>query len=331
MTIEELIRQETENILKRIGANIEALILVGSFARGEGLTCQNNAELELISDIEFLAIAKPEKLGKLNKIKPKDNNLTLNFSTRKHLKKLKPCIFTLELKNFGKVVRGDKEILKNIPDYEYSDIAPIDGFILLNNRIVEQLILLKKIEDGKTIYQYDIDKGYIQLANSLLAFHKQYKSLYKEKAEALKNTLCDMCYLADKIPDFKPKAENALNNAISGKTRPIDNQEAKEKWLELKKYFREIWLYEASVLLNDLSYNFDKTLDKFIAIPDFKARLKGWIKLMAKGIHFGNMHNIFISSPQFLIYRNAAKLYFSDQINREKADSVIKKWEAIVK
>lgn len=327
--IEELIGQETENIVKRIKDRIEALILVGSFARGEGITYQNNGKLEFISDIEFLAVVKNNR--KINSRAISNEKISIGFSNSKTLPRLKPYIFTVETKKFGKVLCGDKNILDLIPNYEFKDIATIDGFILLNNRIVEQLILLNKIEANETIYQYDIDKGYIQLVNSLLAFCGQYKSRYKEKLDAINPVFKNIDHLNQRIPDFTDKAINALNCAMTGTTQIINPENAKIEWQKLKEYFKEIWLYEASVLLNDLSYNLDKTLNKFIIIPDLKTRIKGWAKVILRGISFGNISGIFISSPQFLIYQSAAKAYFDNLNTPREIEEIIKNWQLIVK
>ena len=51
-----------------------------------------------------------------------------------------------------------------------------------------------------------------------------------------------------------------------------------------------------------------------------------------KSIGFLNIvANFFRTSPQFLIYRDAANLYFSEDMDAEKVDNVIKRWELIVK
>ena len=235
----ELINKYAKEIAGKLGEGLEALILVGSFSRGEGV--------EGVSDIEFWAVMKD--LPKAEKPKL-DSNVSLGFTTRKHLKRLKPYIYTVEVKKFGKVLYGDKDILKLIPDYSYEDIKPIDGFILLNNRIVEQLILLDKIENGQEVNQYEFDKGYIQLVNSLLALNKNYRSLYPEKLKEFRKIS------KNSYSGLLNKAEEAfasINNQRSGIASPpqtlagrndIKCEKALKKWLEVREHFKKVWLEE---------------------------------------------------------------------------------------
>ena len=81
--MDEIIRQYTEKIVKELKGNLEALILVGSFSRGEGKFYQNNGKLELISDIEFWVVLKNKRkiIGKGTG----EEKVTVGFTTRKHL------------------------------------------------------------------------------------------------------------------------------------------------------------------------------------------------------------------------------------------------------
>lgn len=280
----KLVNNYTKEIIKKLGDSVDTLILVGSFSRGE--------EAEGLSDIEFWAVVKD--LSKTEKPKI-NNNVSLGFTTRKHLKKLKPYIYTLEVKKFGKVIFGDADILSLIPNYSYEDIRPIDGFILLNNRIVEQLILLNKIQSGQEVNQYEFDKGYIQLVNSLLVINRQYESLYPEKLKVFRKIY------KGKDVGLLNKAEEAfasinhLQDAIASAPmvphNDVNPEEALKKWLELREYFRATWLEEKQL----------------------------FCRLISKPL-------------RFWVYYRASKLYFSDKHqNRTKRDNVIKNWEKFVK
>lgn len=296
----ELINKYAKEIAGKLGEGLEALILVGSFSRGEGV--------EGVSDIEFWAVVKDLSAVKKPELA---GNLSLGLTTRNHLKRLKPYIYTVEVKKFGKVLSGDKDILKLIPDYSYADIKPIDGFILLNNRIVEQLILLSKINDGQTINQYDFDKGYIQLVNSLLVLNRRYKSLYPEKQEEFKKIDSSAASLPqnDKDDGLLNKIEEAfasINNQRSGiasaPTVPrndVNREETLKKWLELREYFKKVWVDEK----------------KFIG------NLMCLIKVLNSG-----------KPIRFFVYQKSVGLYFSEEYqNKTKRDNVIKNWKRFVK
>lgn len=285
---------------ENLGDNLEALILVGSYSRGEGI--------DGLSDIEFWAVVKDLSQAKKPEL---DSNISLGFTTRKHLKKLKPYIYTVEVKKYGKVLYRDKDILNLIPDYSFEDIDPIDGFILLNNRLIEQLILFNKISDKKTV-QYDFDKSYIQLVNSLLVLSKSYKSLYPEKLVEFHKIY------KDKDAGFLNKTEEAFDSIkhlqeeiASGTACPrndtyhsearndVDRKEALKKWLEIREYFRIVWLDEKKTIGN----------------------IKCWIQVLLSG-----------RPMRYFVYQKAAKLYFSNEYqNKNKRDKVIENWEKFVK
>jgi|GEM_PF-3527985 len=285
----ELINKYAKEIVGKLGDKLEALILVGSFSRGEGV--------EGASDIEFWAVVKD-----LSAVKKLDfnSNVSLGFTTRKHLTRLKPYIYTVEVKKFGKVLYGDSNILNLIPDYSYEDIKPFDGFILLNNRIVEQLILLNKIKNGQEVNQYEFDKGYIQLVNSLLALNKNYRSLYLEKLEKFRKISKDSYSgLLNKAEEAfvsinHRQAEIACLTAVR-----LPSPQTLKKWLELRDHFKKVWLEE------------EKTL----------SRANCWIKMLSSG-----------RPMRFFVYRSAARLYFSEGYqDKNKRDRLIKKWERYVK
>ena len=309
----ETINKYVEIIANKLGNNLEALILVGSFARGEGLTYQNNGKLELMSDIEFWGVVK--NLSTAKSIGIEGEKLTIGFTTRKHLARLKPYIFTVEAKKFGKVLWGDKSVPGLIPSYSFEDIEPVDGFILLNNRIVEQLILFNKIQNNGSVQQYDFDKGYIQLVNSYLAFNKRYRSLYPEKKEEF------FKLYKDKNTNLAQKVHEAFESLKANSANYIPNDKAIKEWQELRTHYKEIWLCESV----------------YVGLPKVRDRIRGWLKVL------GNVNkrrlfsisevavNFFRISPQFLIYCDAASLYFSDYIDMVNLEKIVKKWKIIVK
>lgn len=333
--IKEIINSRKDSILEKLGReNLKALILIGSFARGEGVVCQNNGRMTIISDIEFLAVTKPSKFRKikrLSNIASQDYKTSLGFTTEGHLKRLKPYIFTVEAKKFGKVLWGNDKVVDFIPNYSYEDIDSLDGFILLNNRIVEQLILYREIQKDKQIYNYEFNKGYIQIANSILAFNNQYRSLYSEKKEEFKKLFSNIRFLKEKTPDLLPKVEHALDVVRKTEFKTLTKEEGLSEWIKLRKFLKEVWLYEDSLfsISND---NKEELFKKFISLPDFKSRLKGWLKIIRNGqFRLNHLGYIFKTSPQFMIYQKAIKEYFTDEINTNECEKIIKLWENIVK
>lgn len=347
--------------------DLEALVLVGSFSRGEGIAVQENERVNFLSDIEFWAVSKERQyrvmrakvkglsraIEKYLEAKNIDVEITIGATTRKHLRRLKPYVFTLEAKGFGKVLCGNEEILRLIPRYSEQQIDPFDGFILLNNRIAEQLIVLGKIltressiersperSEGNRESGFDrhaIDKGYIQIVNSLLTFKGRYKSLYIEKVAEIKDLLPKLTYLESKIPGLIAETEEALNRLGAGKQRVISKEEALKEWHKLKNYFKEVWFYEARSLFSNRAYSLEKLIRKFVSISSLSARIKGWAKLFLppKKELFLNLGQgaaaFFLTSPRFLIYQQAVTHYFSDEPDMGRVSNIVKAWEAYVK
>ena len=318
---EALINKEVNEVVDRFGREaVESIILTGSFARGE-----NSAN----SDMEFLTVLKPRFLKGINKpLGLEKENISIGVTSRRYLARFKPLIFTVETKYFGKVLWGDDAILESIPEYTFDDIEPLDGFVLLNNRIVEQMKVKARIDRGETISKYDIDKGYLQAMNSILAVKRRYKGTYPEKREAIIKLFSEDKELFDTVQGLLPRIEEALADFTNGYTRYYLREEALAKWRELRACIHKIWLYELSLFA--IKRN-------MFSIPGFGTRIKGWIKVLIKpkkikSIGLLNiMTNFFRTSPQFFIYQSAAHEYFADNPDKAKIARIIEQWEVIVK
>ncbi len=287
-----MLKKQVDRIVEKYATHIEALVLVGSLSRGEEVVCHNNGKTELLSDIEFLAVIKTETFGKIDKnFDTFGGRLSVGFTTKKHLKKLKPYIFTVEAKKFGRVLWGDKDTLNLIPDYSYEELEPIDGFILLNNRIVEQLIIWQGISSNKPVRQYDIVKGYIQLVNSYLAVNRAYKSLYPEKLS--KFIELSPSHQVTRSPALIKKVREAFDFVKNPNGDIIPNEKVLTEWKELRKHYRHLWEEQSRIFANHLS---------------FIECMRGWLKVLLDSkkrslFSFTEIvANFLRTSPQFLIY-----------------------------
>ncbi len=314
---ESAVEKAAQRIIDALGSElIDALVLVGSHAREEAISG--------VSDVEFLLVTKPHNRKFVAKA-IKENGLSgkkisIGITTQENLKRFRPLIFTIEAKRFGKVLYGDNAVLDLIPAYLSTNIETLDGFILLNNRIVEQLNLWLVIQSKHQINEYEIYKGYVQLANSLLAFNKSYRSLYEDKTREIKKFAIQ--------PELVTKIDDAVNMIKSVKLKLINSDEALKRWEELRSFFKETWLYEAASLLKKKEIPENDLIEKFVSIVRFKDKVRGWIKVLK--VDWSDIPG-FKTSPQFAIYQQAIKLYFSDTIDPRKAHKIINAWERFVK
>jgi len=323
-------------------AVVKAIVLVGSFSRNEAIFDQTKEPVKFFSDIEFWVVAEPgafahiamkksvierelerRLLEKGYKVK-----ISVGFTTVEHLKRLKPYIYTFEVKRYGKVLWGDGKILDNIPECSSENIDPLDGFILLNNRIVEQLMLLNNIERGKSIDQYEINKGYIQVVNSILAFKKRYRSMYPEKREAILKLFEEDTDLLGRMTCFIAKIEPIFDSLSGVQPKPLTKNGAMLEWRGLRKCFKQAWIYEAQRLTNNDSHDIEKLLKAADLLSSAEARFKGWGKYFLKG---GRGLPDIRTSPQALIYKRAVKEYFGRTPDMDNIKEIIADWEKHVK
>ncbi len=346
--IQEIINKCAGFIKDKAGADkLQAIILIGSFARGEGIAGKDSSGLRFSSDIEFWAVAKSYEFrnvkracGKAMESQLKEHlslegsglQLSIGVTTKKHLKNLKPYIFVVEAKLHGKVVWGDKEVLNLIPEFGFTDIVPVDGFVLLNNRIVEQLILLHKIKQGRTILHYEICKGYIQLVNSVLVFNKRYTGTYQQKITEFIRIFPSIAYLKNTIPDFPERARAAFDKINQMPVDGLAAENAMEQWTILKEYFKAVWTYETAGLLKDASHTFANLIDKFISIPTLQERIKGVVKTITHcTFRLSILKYIASPSAQYDIYQQAVKAYFYGETDMDTIRRIIADWEILVK
>ncbi len=330
------------------GEGLDAAIVVGSFSRGEEMFVQEQGGVVFLSDIELLFVAHPSRFEEFRRkdcgaalqasLKESgwDIDVSVGITTPQHLRKFKPYIFTLEILKHGQIICGDKDILRFLPAYREQDISRLDALILLNNRIVEQLILLNQIEARDESPSFVIDKGYVQVVNSLLAFEKKYQCLYPDKKRELIQLKTAGQEVFRKIDMDVPRCLGALDNMIQRKCVFMSRAAMMEQWQTLRKLFQAVWLYEIARVLDYEDLNLEQGLKYILSVPDLLGCARGWAKLFfqkqLKAFLIGGQRApCWFTSPQFLVYRDAARLYFSDNSARQERLEVIGMWQRIVK
>ena len=330
------------------GRELDAVILVGSFSRGEEIWYPEQNTVVFLSDIEFLFVARDEGFKKLQgpacaaalraalQEAGWDIEVSVGVTTKQHLRNFSPYIFPVETRLHGQVVWGDADILRFVPAYTEQDISRLDALILLNNRIVEQLILFTQIEDRDRFNSCAIDKGYVQIINSLLAFEKKYKCLYPDKKYELIQLNISKPGLFNKTGLDITRCLDALERLIKRENVALCQADMTAQWRQLRDVFQNVWLYEISRLLDYEDLNLAQGLKYILSVPDLMSCSRGWAKLFLKKQWRilragGRVAKFCFTSPQFLIYRDAARLYFSENSTRQERIDVIDKWQRIVK
>lgn len=180
-------------ILLQNNSKIEAIILYGSYGRGEGAFYEEDGESHTYNDYDLLIVVN-KHLNNINELKEKlKNNLSIKWidlsqTTSHGLKSFKPSIYSYDLKYGSKVIWGDKNILENIPIQSPSQITAKDIEILYFTRLypfigsLGQTGFSKKLAgENSRFFRYQMAKAIFAVIDSLLIRSGQYHSSYRER------------------------------------------------------------------------------------------------------------------------------------------------------
>jgi len=271
----------TRKILLSIGEEkIKSIILTGSVTRGEGSGITTDHGIEVYSDYDLMVLVAPNHDSSIDRLRRESPFLSENISEELmqegllsgvsiyplsvgDLKSLTPTMFSLQLRNCGKVLHGD-ECLHLIPDYDVEDIPRIDSLTMMNNRIATQMKFLdpevfiwKTREDprqvGMSIYHTAI--AFLDLSSSLLNLIGKFQLSYGERAEVFQKEFHRFPYLKDQCPDlpgvvdfftrlkYDPDLRRVAERYGSGYSDDALVDVAVNVWLELLDYVKPVWTH----------------------------------------------------------------------------------------
>ncbi len=342
-TLVETVCEEAVRVCERqFGRNLRALILTGSFARGEGSFIRHNEIWQALSDAEFiLVLADSAKLPTATE--PREMQDKISHAVRAHglncslsfglvhddfLRKLQPSIFAFELRACGRVLSGDASVLSLAPKFETSEIPLEDAWRLLCNRLVECLEVLSHLENqGEAVSPQDtyrIVKLYLDMCTSLLVFCGVYEPRYGQRADALsklsQSELADMPF---PLKDFSRQVLPATDFKLSGKSsatfRISNREELASITAEAMAYAQHLWRWELKKLTNSNDEPEDQQLLKrWMSRQGMARRLRGWAYVCRKqGWHrswreWGRWLRLLCqASPRYCVYAVASEMCFA--------------------
>lgn len=186
------------------GHRLRAMILTGSMARREETVVHQGDVSEVLGDSEFLLVFPR------NSMVPTDEEVSevarsvteslrdggircrvdLAAVSPSFLKRLPRHIFSYELQTKGRVVYGDEEVLRLIPEFKPEAIEREDAWRILSNRTVEWLEKLAEVPDGQEEPGLELFYSSVKLvldaATSLLVFLSAYEPSYRARAKRLR-------------------------------------------------------------------------------------------------------------------------------------------------
>jgi len=360
--VTDAIREQASRVCEQqFGRGLCALILTGSFARGEGSFIRTNETWQALSDAEFIVVLSDSaRLPSATEQREIENSivhalqaqgincsLSFGFVYANFLRRLQPSIFAFELRACGQVLSGDASVLSLAPQFGPSEILLEDAWRLLCNRLVECLVVLDHLENqGEAVSAQDayrIVKLYLDMCTSLLVFCGAYQPGYALRADVLsKRAQSEPADAPFPLWDFSKRVSAATGFKVSGKSRENLGIASREGiaavTAEAIGYARQLWRWELKKLTTSNDDPDDhQLLKRWMGQQGMAQRLRGWAYVCRKqGWHrswreWGRWSRLLCqASPRYCIYAVASEMCFALPSSRDDArgltDSNWQRW-----
>lgn len=203
-SIDSRVAQDLERLRQAVRSSVpdvEALILTGSFAHGEGAFLEISEKRQPYNDYDVVVVAKTEpdtvllkSLGVRIARETGIRGVDLIGIGLHRFAWLPPSIFNYDLRHEGYVFYGDKRLRDDLPDWEPRDIPLIEAQVLLLNRV---MCLLECVQEGPedplgdqnpALFQaYQTAKAAFALADAKALLHGAYAVGYERKRDLLRS------------------------------------------------------------------------------------------------------------------------------------------------
>jgi hypothetical protein len=207
--VNERIREDLSKIktvILREFFDVEALILVGGFGRGEGGVIIVDDIVKPINDYDIVVVSEekilPQKINKIRKKLAEEIGIwwvDISIFNKRKLQKLKTSIYSYDLKYGGIVFFGNPEILNLIPRMVASKIPLIDGEYLFITRLwtflgpfSTEFLNRKLTKDESFFLANQMSKAILACVDVLLLSKGCYHVSYAERNKIVKNIFPDM-------------------------------------------------------------------------------------------------------------------------------------------
>jgi hypothetical protein len=225
----------------RLPGKLVALVLTGSFSRGEGTVLGVDRRLRVLGDVEFLVVVPgagdyratrrrapawareaSERLG------GGEVAVDIEFGpveTAYFRRRARPSIFVYDLATHGKVVWGS-DVLRELPRFGPERIPREDAIHLVFNRTIEQLEAYERLEGlaGEALLDvaYQRIKLVLDLAGSALAFAGVHATSYAGRPAAFEELLARTPELAARLPaGFEAELFRAARAKLAPDREPL--------------------------------------------------------------------------------------------------------------
>jgi hypothetical protein len=322
-----------------------AVVLTGSFARGEGSVASVAGGLRVLGDIEFFVVLArasdyrrlrpamatwgPIAAGTLGAGRIRAD---LEFGPVHvgYLRRAGPSIFVHDLRRHGKVLWGPDDLLEQMPAFGAEAIPREDALRLLLNRTIEQLEAYDRVatleDDAMLDVAYQQLKIVLDLAGSALAFGGQHCASYAERPARFARLVRETPSLERRLP---AGVSRDLAHAAAMKLAPDDHDFAGpsgDTVAARRRVLREQIVGAVPAMMGMLQWeleqlvgpggDLDALLDRYLATQSLARRAWEWTKLIANPLPVPLPISVtaatrlfWRSTPRALIYAAGARAY----------------------
>lgn len=324
-------------VLERFRPQLRAIVLTGSMARGEGTFIKRPDGWETLGDCEMVLIFESHQpLPAMRQVTDVQAEIERQLKRRgiacsvgmspvhpSYLVNLQPHIYAYELRNCGRLLWGDPNVLALIPAFSPGEIPLEDAWRMVCNRMIEQLVgaaegsqtalVLRTQADYKTI------KLCLDLATSFLLFCGEYAPTYEARSARLK-LLSEKASSVDGLPFPLPPFAALVQTVTRWKLLPTSETLDAESLLQpmVWDYARRLWRWEILQLTGDAGGPSNSYLmRRWMRFQPIHRRLRGWVSLARKQSLFSSWRQLphwlslaMMGSPRHCIYAAGSELFF---------------------
>jgi hypothetical protein len=324
-----------EVVPARRGKGLRAIVLTGSLGRDEATVVARGNGFELLGDADFLIVydastSMPDRMQTALVVREaEERSLQRGLRATVHASSVSPryfrtlplSIFAYELRQCGKVIWGDTQILTLIPQFSAAEIPRENAWRMISNRMIELIEASRHFTgDSSTIdlaLYYASVKMFLDMATSYLVFAGEYAPSYRERAERL---LAIANYHPGTTPFPLGKFISYVQQCTAWKlSGELDHScQVLELWREAIRYLRRLWRWE---MIQLTAANGEQTIgalvERLAAKQTRAARLRGWLSVtkrrgwLKSWPHWPQWaRQCLRASPRYLVYGAAAEVVF---------------------
>jgi hypothetical protein len=283
--------------------SIAGVLLTGSLARGEGTIIPDPlTKSRWLSDLECLVVfrggvvPKREIRRSLRQIERDTNSergnvergikVELRAILTQGMTRLRPAIFTRELREHAKLLWGDPAAIPVPPVASAGEaISKRDAFRLLNNRIVEQIAVRSQQTDrtsDPTATAYALAKFWIDLGTSLSVFLGCYQPGYRSRQKPVEDAL--RAHQEILGPEMTGRLIARFRNAMDQKLgrSGFQSGDPAEEFSKAVEIAYAIWNWESGQLLGTTTGAGDwrGIFARLSSLETAAQRLRDWARLL---------------------------------------------------